>query len=79
MSDCPRVYSREQIIEGLRAGRVFCVDRIDAPELADLREMEEAGLVTSRLVTVDDQYSVRKFRWAGEAAGTELEQRPDLE
>lgn len=63
MSDCPRNMSKEQIIEGLKAGKTLCVDRIDAPELEDLLELERQGLVTQRLVEIDEQSSVLKFRW----------------
>jgi hypothetical protein len=60
---CRRNFTKEQIIEGLKAGRVFCVDRIDAPEIADLQELEAQGLVTSELVIIDEQSSVQKYRW----------------
>ena len=63
MTDCPRNFTKEQIIEGLKAGRTFNVDRRDAPELVDLWEMEAQGLVVSRLVQIDEQSSVLKFRW----------------
>lgn len=43
---CPRNFTREEIIAGLKAGRTLVVDRRDAPELADLLELEEQGLVT---------------------------------
>lgn len=60
--DCPRVLTRDEIIEGLKAGRTLCVDRKDAPELEDLRGLEADGLVTSELVEIDEQSSVLKFR-----------------
>lgn len=60
---CLRVQTKEQLIEGLKAGRTCCIDRKDAPELQDLLEMESQGLVTSRLVEIDEQSSVLKFRW----------------
>jgi len=63
MTQCPRVLTKEQIIAGLKAGRTLNVDRRDAPELQDLLELEREGLVQSRLVEVDEQYSVRKFWW----------------
>jgi hypothetical protein len=63
MSDCPRVLTREQIIAGLKAGRKLNVDRRDAPELADLRELEREGLVESRLIVIDEQSSVLRFWW----------------
>jgi len=65
MSDCPRMISKDQIIAGLKAGRTLCIDRRDAPELQDLLELQEQGLVTSELVNIDDQSSVAKFRWIG--------------
>lgn len=61
---CPRNFTRDQIIAGLKAGRTLCVDRCDAPELPELLDLERQGLVTSRMVEIDDQSSVLKFRWA---------------
>ena len=61
MDDCPRNFSRDAILAGLKAGRTLNVDRRDAPELTDLMELEAAGLVTSRLVEIDEQSSVLKF------------------
>ena len=55
------------MIEMLEAGLTLCVDRKDAPELPELLEMQEQGLVTSQLVDVEEQYSVLKFRWASTA------------
>lgn len=63
MTDCRRNFTKEQIIDGLKAGRTFCVDRRNAPELKDLRDLERQGLVSARLVEIDDQSSVLKFRW----------------
>lgn len=63
MSDCPRVLTKEQMIEGLKAGRTLNVDRRDAPELPELLGMEREGLVTSELVEINEQSSVLKFRW----------------
>lgn len=62
---CRRVMTREQIIAGLKAGRTACIDRRDAPELQDLLQLQEQGLVTSKLVNLDDQSSVAKFTWIG--------------
>jgi hypothetical protein len=56
--------TRDQIIEGLKAGRTLVVDRKDAPELAHLMELEADGLVTSELVQYDEQSSALKWRWA---------------
>ncbi len=63
MTDCPRNFTKDQIIEGLKAGRTLNVDRSDAPELEDLRELEKQGLVTSELKDIDEQSSVLEFRW----------------
>lgn len=63
MNDCPRVFSKDEIIAGLKAGRTFNVDRRDAPELPDLRDLERQGLVKSRLIVIDEQSSVLKFTW----------------
>lgn len=67
MSDdgqCPRKVSREDLIKGLQAGRTACIDRKDAPELQDLLQLENEGLVVSEFIHIDDQSSVLKFRWA---------------
>lgn len=63
MNNCPRRLSKEMIIAELKAGRILCVDRKDAPELQDLLELQKQGLVTSKLVEIDEQSSVAKFRW----------------
>lgn len=63
MTDCPRNFTREEMIAGLKAGRTLNVDRRDAPELQELLELERQGLVTSRLVVIDGQSSVLKFWW----------------
>jgi len=56
------------MIAGLRARRTLCVDRKDAPELLELLRTGSAGLVESRLVEIDEQSSVLKFRWRASAA-----------
>lgn len=61
--DCPRNFTKEQIIAGLKAGRTLVVDRRDAPELPDLLELEREGLVESHLVEFDEQSSALKFKW----------------
>jgi hypothetical protein len=61
---CHRVISKDELIAGLKAGKTACVDRRDAPELQDLLELQDQGLVTSTLVE-GDQYSVAKFTWIG--------------
>jgi hypothetical protein len=63
MNDCPRKLTREEMIAGFKAGRTLSVDRRDAPELPELLEMQEQGLVESRLVEIEEQSSVLKFRW----------------
>lgn len=63
MDDCPRVMTLDQMITGLKAGRVLVVDRKDAPELPELLELERQGKVTSRLVEYDEQSSALKFKW----------------
>lgn len=64
MSECPRVLTKEQMIEGLKQGRTLCVDRRDAPELPELMELAHQGLVKYEFFE-GDQYSVLKFRWSG--------------
>lgn len=70
MNECPRVLTKEQIIAGLKAGKTLNVDRKDAPELQDLFELQEQGIVESRLVEIDEQSSVLKFRWRENYDGT---------
>jgi hypothetical protein len=60
---CPRNFTKEQIIAGLKAGRTLMQDRSDAPEYTDLLELEKAGLVTSELVVFDEQSSALRWRW----------------
>lgn len=60
---CPRVMTKEQMIEGLKAGRTLIVDRRDAPELKDLLELQEQGLVESTMVHYDEQSSAAKWKW----------------
>jgi len=63
-----RNLAKDEMIAGLRAGCTLCVDRKDAPELPELLELETQGLVESRLVEIDEQSSVLKFRWRSSAA-----------
>ena len=56
--------SRDEIMEGLRAGRVLCIDRKDSPTLPTVLEMEREGLVRTELVQQDEQSSVLKVRLA---------------
>lgn len=73
---CKRNFSKEQLLEGLRAGKLFYVDRRDAPELPELLEMEKEGLVWKRLVEFDEQSSALEFWWTGKAVpgtGTKAE------
>lgn len=65
MSECKRNFTKDEIIAGLKAGRTLNVDRRGAPELVDLQALEAEGLVTSKLVVIDEQSSVLKFRWKG--------------
>jgi hypothetical protein len=60
---CPRNFTKEQIIAGLKAGRTLYMDRRDAPELEDLLQLQEQGLVTSKLIEIDEQSSVVKWKW----------------
>lgn len=54
--------SREEILEGLRAGRVLCIDRRDSPTLPTVMKMQEEGLVTTVLIQIDEQSSVLEVR-----------------
>jgi hypothetical protein len=62
---CPRKLTKDQIIAGLKAGRTLNIVRRDAPELKDVLDLEANGLVSTRLVEIDDQFSVLKARWTG--------------
>jgi hypothetical protein len=68
MTDCPRNLTKDQIITGLKAGRKLIIDRKDAPELEDLLQLEKEGLVTSELITFDEQSSALRFTWKKELA-----------
>jgi hypothetical protein len=63
MTSCPRNFTKEQIIAGLKAGRTLMMDRRDAPEFEDLLELQAQGLVTSELVVFDEQSSALRWRW----------------
>lgn len=60
---CPRNFTKDQIITGLKAGRTMVMDRRDAPEFEDLLDLERQGLVTQQFVEIDDQSSAVKWRW----------------
>lgn len=60
---CPRNFTKDQIISGLKTGKTLVLDRRDAPEFADLLDLERQGLVTRRLVEFDEQSSAIKWRW----------------
>lgn len=60
---CPRNMTKEQMIAGLKAGRTLMMDRRDAPEFNDLLELQALGMVTSELVTFDEQSSALRWRW----------------
>ena len=63
MSDCPRNFTKDELIAGLKAGRTLVMDRRDAPELDDLLDLEQQGLVTQEFVQFDEQSSAVKWRW----------------
>lgn len=63
MTACPRVMSRDQMVEWLQDGRWLRVDRLDAPELPELIAMAQEGLVTADKVVVEEQYGYIEFRW----------------
>lgn len=63
---CPRNFTKDQIIAGLKAGRTLVMDRSDAPELADLLDLERQGLVTQQFVAIDEQSSAIRWRWRPE-------------
>ena len=60
---CPRNFTKDQLIAGLKAGRTLVLDRRDAPELDDLLALEADGLVEQQFVQIDDQSSAIKWKW----------------
>lgn len=66
MNNCNRNFSRAEMMTGLKAGRTLCVDRTDAPELRELLDLEEQGLVSSRVVEIDEQSTILQFNWKEE-------------
>lgn len=60
---CPRNFTKEQIIEGLKAGRKLIMDRKDAPEYDDLLDLERQGLVVAEFIVIDNQSSVLRWSW----------------
>lgn len=65
---CPRNFTRDQIITGLKSGKTLVMDRRDAPEFADLLDLERQGLVTQHPVDIDEQASAVRWRWRTDAA-----------
>ena len=66
MPECRRNFTKDELIAGLKAGRTLVMDRRDAPEFADLLDLERQGLVEQRFVEIDDQSSAVKWRWKQE-------------
>lgn len=60
---CPRNFTKDQMIVGLKSGKTLVMDRRDAPEFADLLDLERQGLVTQQPVEIDEQSSCIKWRW----------------
>ena len=63
MTECRRNFSKDELIAGLKAGRTLVMDRRDAPEFADLLDLEMQGLVEQQFVEFDEQSSAVKWRW----------------
>lgn len=55
-------WTRENIIEGLKAGRTLVIDRRDSPALPICLALEREGLVTTEFVEFDEQSSALKVR-----------------
>jgi hypothetical protein len=62
MSNCPRLLTKEQLIAGLKSGRMVFIEREDAPELDDLKELTDQELVNYQVIQIEGQY-VAKFWW----------------
>lgn len=56
-------WTRENIIEGLKAGRTLVIDRRDSPALPICMDLAREGLVITDIVEYDDQSSALKVRW----------------
>lgn len=56
--------TREEILDGLRAGKTLCIDRRDSPALPIVMDLQAEGLATTELVQQDEQSSVLKVRLA---------------
>lgn len=59
--------NKEEIIEGLKAGKTLVVDRRDSPALPILLKLQDEGLVTQEFIQYDEQSSALKWRWKAEA------------
>jgi|1185.fasta_scaffold68518_2 hypothetical protein len=56
--------TREEIVKGLKAGRVLHIDRMDSPALPIVVELEREGKVTTQLVQHDEQSSSLRVVWS---------------
>jgi len=63
LGDCPRRFTKEEIIARLKGGETLKVDRVDAPELDDLFDLVAEGVVVPIYVLYDEQSSALKFCW----------------
>lgn len=54
---------REEIIEGLKSGKILNIVRKDAPELPIVLDLENEGLVTTELKQIDEQSSCLRVKW----------------
>lgn len=59
--------TRDEIVAGLRAGRVLVIDRRDSPALPIVMDLEREGLVTTQLRQHDEQSSDLRVVWKGES------------
>ena len=55
--------TRDEIVAGLRQGRVLVIDRRDSPALPIVMELQDEGLVTTELVQYDEQSSGLRVKW----------------
>jgi hypothetical protein len=60
--------TRDEVLAGLRAGQVLCIERRDSPVLPVVHELASEGLVTLNLVQVEEQSSVLEVRLTEEDA-----------
>lgn len=60
--------TQDELLSGLKEGKVCVVDRRDFPLLPYLLELERDGKVKSAVIIYDEQSSALRFWWASSDA-----------